>query len=627
MISPLFVNPPAWRVVTRMTAAACCFAALWGYARGAHAGKMSVLNSPHNLSASGLGKTATYGELSKEDRVCVFCHVPHNAVKNTSLWDRDLPIWSRNLSPDSNYLNKMYQSPSLKASVSAAPTGASRLCLSCHDGTIALGQFKGSLVSSPATTISGSANLTTDLSNDHPISFEYSAALAQQSELASPETLPEQIKLTDGYLQCTSCHDAHDNEYGKFLVMKNGSDSSDSASYAPGSPLCTSCHKNNGWSSASHNPIYNVLKSPTLDAGCQLCHTPHNAPVAKRLLKDDTCYLSCHNGSPTDLTESLDVKTSFQQPYRHDIAAYTGTNGGIHGESSELSFSSFPRHVVCADCHAPHAANETNRPLSYLNAPYVNGPLTGVKISSAATAAKEYEICYRCHAGTNPGSFIDSQTRRVVTQPDENIRFNQTSLSGSYHPVMTARRSDGSSLLTALQSSMTMIYCSDCHNSDQSSKALGSGTGANGPHGSKYEHILMAQYDMPIPALAGPPYSAGSYSAAKYDLCYRCHNESYILGTSSGFSNMTSNEHVRHVVNRMIACFVCHDPHGIAGNYHLINFSTDYVSAAAPVPSYTTPDPTSKTGQCMVSCHSSDSGYTHGYSPTGAAQKSLLRKW
>ena len=122
------------------------------------------------------------------------------------------------------------------------PTGASKLCLSCHDGTVALTETvrgaSGSTYLPP-----GGANLGTDLSDDHPISFVYSPGLAAQDpQIRPPLALPAPLKLDrSGELQCTTCHDAHDNRYGDFLVMSNER-----------SQMCTSCHDLEGWIASAH---------------------------------------------------------------------------------------------------------------------------------------------------------------------------------------------------------------------------------------------------------------------------------------------------------------------------------------------------------------------------------------
>jgi len=120
----------------------------------------------HNLSVSGPRpiKSAT------ETHICVFCHSPHNA-------DPQAPLWNRAMSAVGNY--RMYWSSTMQAYSSSAsapqPDGASKLCLSCHDGTIALGAVRSRDTEIPVSgerLRPGDAGyLGTDLSGSHPISF------------------------------------------------------------------------------------------------------------------------------------------------------------------------------------------------------------------------------------------------------------------------------------------------------------------------------------------------------------------------------------------------------------------------------------------------------------------------
>src|SRR4029078_3589800 len=82
----------------------------------------SVVNSPHNLSATGPGTIRATGE----QQVCIFCHTPHNAAPIQ-------PLWNRNVAVNAS----VPYSPSSLQAKPGQPTGTSKLCLSCHDGTIA----------------------------------------------------------------------------------------------------------------------------------------------------------------------------------------------------------------------------------------------------------------------------------------------------------------------------------------------------------------------------------------------------------------------------------------------------------------------------------------------------------
>jgi len=563
--------------------------------------KMSVLNSPHNLSASGGGGKHNVS-FASEQRVCVFCHAPHNAKPALPLWNRDIP------SDATPY--KMYGSTTFNTVVTTPadrPSGSSRLCLSCHDGTIALNNYGGSpgtdaLVYMPSDVDpTANPNLTSDLSNSHPISFAYTSDLTVKADLKNPAALPPQVKLEPGgLLQCTSCHDPHDNEFGNFLVIDNTQ---------AGSPLCVACHTNTGWSASNHNPA----QVPSLVFACMNCHYAHSAPGPQRLLHakkevDNCITATCHSNGVTPV--SANVQAVFNQSYKHPVGLYTG----VHDENETLPAQQV--HVECVDCHNPHQANRSNVPLA--TPPTIDGPLKGVNGINKDTlgvvvASNEYEVCFKCHSGPNAGNFCsisETPPNRMFPQPDQNRRFDRYQTS-SFHPVTNQRLGTGASLWSNVQTSMLMIYCSDCHNSDQSSKA--GGAGPNGPHGSQYEHILINRYEMP--QQAPTTFSPVLDYVNRYALCFRCHSDSFVMGTSSGFVNSGTAEHTNHVQARGIPCFACHDPHGVpsmgasyANSTHLVNFTKAYaMSAVVPNPVYN-PD----TLSCTVSCHTS-ANHTHSY--------------
>ncbi len=503
----------------------------------------SIVLTKHNLSVSGPGTI----KATVEKPVCEFCHTPHHAGQVQPLWNKDIP----------EILYTTYQSSSLKAAI-GQPNGASKLCLSCHDGTIALGQirtesqiipFAGGVVKMPA----GRTNLGMDLSDDHPISFTYDNSLAIQSgQLEYPSNLRGVVRLDRfGQLQCTSCHNPHDDQYGKFLVTGN--------SY---SALCVTCHKKTGWSMTTHRsstkPWNGVTPNPwphtsytTVSAnGCENCHRPHTAGGRERLLnydvEEENCY-PCHNGN----VASKNVKNEFTtKPYRHPIDG----SKGIHKPTENPLWA--PRHVECVDCHNPHAANSTTA-----NPPQASGRLAGVVgISSSGTAVNplsyEYELCYRCHAD-NPGSRSPVVNRYIF---ENNFRRKFSSSNASYHPVAAVGKNpDGPSLIVPYTTS-SIIYCTDCHNSDSGPNA--GGIGPNGPHGSIWSPILERQ-------LITTDYTTESSQA--YALCYKCHNRNSIL------SDQSFNEHRMHIVDKKAPCTVCHDPHGVSTNNHLINFDRTVV--------------------------------------------------
>ncbi|NOY27278.1 MAG: cytochrome c3 family protein, partial [Oligoflexia bacterium] len=89
--------------------------------------------------------------------------------------------------------------------------------------------------------MSGSTLLDINLSNDHPIAFDYTTALATtDGELFDPSTTASGLTtsgtidtdmLFTTQMECASCHDVHDDTYGNFLIMDNTA-----------SALCLTCH-------------------------------------------------------------------------------------------------------------------------------------------------------------------------------------------------------------------------------------------------------------------------------------------------------------------------------------------------------------------------------------------------
>jgi len=166
--------------------------------------------------------------------ICIPCHTPHNAMVTPGA-----PLWNHALSATATYT--LYTSPTLNA-VPGQPIATSshnsKLCLACHDGTVALENFGG--VTTGTTLITGDANFGINLSNDHPIAFTYDAALATaDGGLWDPTTTASGLggtisdkMLFAGTLQCASCHDVHNAGDIDFMLLKSNA----------GSALCLTCH-------------------------------------------------------------------------------------------------------------------------------------------------------------------------------------------------------------------------------------------------------------------------------------------------------------------------------------------------------------------------------------------------
>ena len=509
-----------------------------------------IMSTKHNLSVSGPGPVKSV----TEDRICIFCHAPDRSrVKTMYLWNKKL--LKRHYIP--------YQSSTLLAKV-GQPTGASKLCLSCHDGTIALGDvlserhripFAGGIRFMPE----GPTRIGTDLSDDHPVSFVYDDYLAASNgELANPLTLPREVKLDNqNQLQCTACHDAHDNTYGDFLVMANEN-----------SALCKICHEKNGWNETSHSlsdagwngippdPWPDSQLGTVAGNGCDNCHDSHTAEGHERLMnysyEEDNCIV-CHNGNVSE----INIEKELTKPFTHAVQDYNG----IHDPTEDfiLNKTKIKKHVECSDCHNPHQTNPGQSP----GPPKVSGALSGVTgISESgqniASAANEYEICFKCHGDYN---VINAESiTRDLQQLNTRLEFNPS--SPSYHPVVIQGvNKDVPSLLKGYTTT-SIIFCTDCHNNDNIK-------GPRGPHGSANEYLLERNYSTE---------DFTEENSFSYELCYKCHDRDSILDDES------FNAHRKHIVDERTPCSACHDPHGISAtqgdsvnNSHLINFDLTIV--------------------------------------------------
>jgi predicted CXXCH cytochrome family protein len=555
--------------VSRFTAAGLVMLAL----PSAGLSQQRIAETVHNLSASGPGRIRAVSE----QQICVFCHAPHHTSGARPLWNHEFSTASYTI----------YQSSTLNAQP-GQPTGASKLCLSCHDGTIALGSVLSRQdhirMMGGAFLPAGLTNLDTDLSDDHPISFQYTPGLAlADGQLVVPGALPPAIRLDAGSeLQCTACHDAHKNTYGSFLVMSNAY-----------SALCTACHDMRGWSECSHwlstKPVSGVLTGgwpyPTVaENACRSCHRPHSAGGRVRLLifetEEDNC-LDCHNGQ----VAQHNILSELNKITAHDPRLYVT----VHDPTESANVTQ--PHVECADCHNGHAVAHDLAQPGYREIGATLRRVPGVTYGGVAIseARYEYEVCFRCHGDT--AVQVSGRIPRDADTANLRVRFSPGAFS--FHPVVVPLTHTETISLQPNIAHGTMLRCTDCHNNDQGRRAGGSGP--DGPHGSNYSFLLERNYTTTdvVPE-----------SEHEYELCYKCHARASIL------SDQSFPAHNKHITEEQAPCTTCHDPHGIApsraqhGNYtHLINFDTRYVQPNNGVREFN--DLGQRRGSCTLRCHGS----------------------
>lgn len=216
----------------------------------------------HDLGTVHNGMNYTASPVDPQARICVFCHAPHNTYRLStapggtgpqapSEFDY-LPLWNHTLQTDLSYT--MYENgPGAPQSGHLAsqamlngmtPGSSSLLCLSCHDGSVAVNswgnanqvsQSTGTAIMAPGYRIGQDKYL----GNHHPIGFDFVLAQLGDTEIRDPNTAmltPDTFVVDHLYnskMECGTCHSVHNKgNSGEHLLWRSDQNSE----------LCLTCH-------------------------------------------------------------------------------------------------------------------------------------------------------------------------------------------------------------------------------------------------------------------------------------------------------------------------------------------------------------------------------------------------
>ena len=231
---------------------------------GSYVPGQGINGTPHDLPRTDTGMNYT-NPSDTLNRICIFCHAPHNTYRlfgtpvgagpEAPSSDFDyLPLWNHTLEAGAY---TMYENgpgaPQAGARASQAilngmtPGSTSLLCLSCHDGAIAVNSY-GNADQLPGSRATGTTKITSGvyligkdkyLGNHHPIGFNYQAAQADDNELRLQDTanLTPSSTIDDhlygGDMECGTCHSVHNKgNTGETLLWRSDQNSE----------LCLTCH-------------------------------------------------------------------------------------------------------------------------------------------------------------------------------------------------------------------------------------------------------------------------------------------------------------------------------------------------------------------------------------------------
>jgi predicted CXXCH cytochrome family protein len=619
---------------------------------------ISVLAAAGTLSAQVIGDAIGVHNLGpgsnspihgNMNNICQYCHAPHFGTGKSPLWNQKLSTQTYTPYASSTYVEK---------GMSQLPVGGpSSLCLSCHDGTVAPGTTQAYGNIAMTGSMASADVFGTNLSNSHPFSLvlpltdsiDLASALVSKHTTADPTGA---VRLIRRNVECTSCHNPHiqakDTVSLNFLVRDSSSGQMCLACHDPNRTMTGQVNPLAGWSISSHATATNKVSAGTgsystvaLNA-CISCHSPHEASGPARLLRaaNEQDCLACHGGGTNMSPAALNVLAEFGK-VGHPFPKGTNTHDADEGfppaaGGPAVVLLNNNRHATCADCHNSHSSMQVT---TFTPPPTVRpsqNQIAGISATDGITvvnpSVNQFENCLRCH-GTSAGKALNPVfgyfPSRVVAAGDPlNVILEFSLTATSSHPVTHASTSalpqpsllpnilnlDG---ITKGRPMANQIFCTDCHNSDDN-REFG-GVGPNGPHGSKWTHILERQYLDNQAPLPGQPITNLNPNPdlsvnGPYALCGKCHDL-----TNQIMQNTSFNQHASHITTGF-SCSVCHTAHGMGATNatitgeRLVNFDVNVVAQnGSTAISYNR-----GANSCTLVCH----GYAHN--PDGSVSTALV---
>jgi predicted CXXCH cytochrome family protein len=243
-----------------------------------------MLGSTHDWSITGGHPSKFVGKFDTGVGMCSYCHTPHHALSTLLLWNQKLSTNTFSWDVPSTTAGTTF--PTFTGNTYMGPTAK---CLSCHDGSVAVGDFNnyqeiGELWGTPNTLathkISGGDQIAGDISQagsiqaangsrgnfagNHPVAMPYpyqqalntyntvtNGAATNLLQFQSTPVSPVILYNDDGLqhitagavtgksgIECTSCHDPH-NSVGQVVdgFLLRGSLVGSDTTY-----ICLKCH-------------------------------------------------------------------------------------------------------------------------------------------------------------------------------------------------------------------------------------------------------------------------------------------------------------------------------------------------------------------------------------------------
>jgi len=197
----------------------------------------TIANTKHDLSP---GSTNAVIKSTTQTDSCVFCHIAHNGGPAVSR-----PLWSHTLTSATltwGSTGKTVRGTTIPTDMLSTQLAGSRACMSCHDGTVAVGDLSLASKGIDTTVKGGNApagNLNqginyfapANMQTNHPLGVSKPATVAGFTAFKTVVSTSAVNYDGLGNVQCDSCHNPHDNTFPPFLKINPA-----------GGAICLTCH-------------------------------------------------------------------------------------------------------------------------------------------------------------------------------------------------------------------------------------------------------------------------------------------------------------------------------------------------------------------------------------------------
>ncbi len=470
---------------------------------------------------------------------CIQCHNPHGDEKNLYLIRQEIYPY-----PDSNETLGMVSFTAKTGDGSYDDGSGSGICVLCHT-VQSMQNHDGGADHLGGINFEGSNCLTC---HPHSVDSEQNTLDGFMADASCTGCHGQQINsrrqitgtdgdfsLTSHHIQgdvqdedCVVCHDTSQHAGGNVrLINVDSGEFIQLLEYPADHPeeaqklaaFCLACHDEDG--AAGNRPFHDQIEPPVIadDLWQEASHA----------LSGNTCF-TCHNNGhgsvKSDLLSPWNADTDASlpdDPYRTQEGFCYLCHGSDGPASTNIAgeFDSLSRHHItasdqidgsrleCINCHNPHLANQAN-------------PLMDPDDPQQPWTEDITTFCLRCHDGEPPLS---------VSFPEQSpgTGYDKSAFLESSHETAISGEDD----------------CRACHYHHGTPDGAG-----------EFPSLLKAQYSL-MDNYAYPPIGMGS----DFDLCWTCHDETYILG-GQGTINNFEKRHSTHVLKvGGTTCLTCHDTH------------------------------------------------------------------